>query len=151
MAKKKKKFWRDRGDYGGDFLRGPDFSEEGDRCRIDEIEDGEAYGERKLLAHLRGEVEGVLPLNVVNCKKLTRIADGNDDPDSWVGLTAVWYCDPDVTDTNGKVTGGVRVRPSKSSKKRKTDGQSKKRRHGRDKDSDLNQEVDELFDDEDDE
>ena len=96
---------------------------------------------------MEGDVAGKAPLNVTNCKKLTRIADGDDDPDSWVGITAIWFCDPDVTDTDGKVTGGFRVRPAKSTKRGGKDGEQPSKKRRGTVDDDLDDEVEELLDD----
>lgn len=113
----KKRSWRDRGDYGnGSLLKSADFSEEGDRCTIVEIDAEDVFGTQKLVAVIEGDVEGRIALNATNCQKLERLA-GSDDPDDWCGIAALFYNDADVRNPDGRVVGGIRIRPAKPDKK----------------------------------
>ena len=128
------------------FLRSSDFSEEGDRCKIAAITEEKVGDDRKLVAELTGDVPGKVALNATNCKRLSRMAD-DDDPDAWIGITAAWYCDPDVTDPAGRVVGGIRVRAVKHRRSGEDSTSSPKKRRRDTNEDDLDSEIDDLLDD----
>lgn len=94
------------------FLRKEDFDED-QVCTIKTVSLEEvAQGESKWVVFFRERDKGMV-LNLTSIKVLEQAF--GDDTDHWIGNKVMIYVDPNVS-FQGRVVGGLRLRPPKKSK-----------------------------------
>lgn len=94
------------------FLRKEDFDED-QVCTIKAVSLEEvAQGESKWVVFFRERDKGMV-LNLTSIKVLEQAF--GDDTDHWIGNKVMIYVDPNVS-FQGRVVGGLRLRPPKKSK-----------------------------------